>query len=139
MMLMLLLLMMMMMMMRRIRVRVIERSGPRFRNSPTSTSTRRTIVCDHTSTTAATTTTTTTAAIMRGHSSTSSPPNEQTVTVSTVSFKQNDITSIESLLLNIAAPAFGQHVALAAVPIRVAESPALSRLVLETQQQPLVA
>lgn len=109
--------MLLMMMMRRIRVRIIERSGPRFRNSPTSTSTSCTIVCDHTSTTAA---------IMRSHGSTSSPPNEQSVTVGTVSFKQNDITSIESLLLNIAAPAFGQHVALAAVPIRVAESPALS-------------
>lgn len=114
--------MLLMMMMRRIRVRIIERSGPRFRNNPTSTSTSCTIVCDHTSTTA----TTTTAAIMRSHGSTSSPPNEQSVTVGTVSFKRNDITSVESLLLNIAAPAFGQHVALAAVPIRVAESPALS-------------
>ena len=51
--------------------------------------------------------------------------------------EQNDVASIKLVLLDITAPPFCQHIALAAVPIGVTEPPAFSGLVLEVQQQAL--
>lgn len=56
-----------------------------------------------------------------------------------MALEQNDVAGVEALLLDVAAPAFGENVALATVPIGVAESPALAGLVLEVQQEPGVA
>ena len=50
----------------------------------------------------------------------------------------DDIPGIEPLLLDKAAPALGHDVALAAVPVGVAEAPRLSQAVLEAQQHPLL-
>lgn len=62
---------------------------------------------------------------------------EEAVGVGAVAEKENDVASIEALVLDVTAPAFGQNVALATIPVRVTEPPALSALVLETQRHPL--
>ena len=51
----------------------------------------------------------------------------------------HDVAGVEALLLDVAAPPLGEHVALAAGPVRVPEPPRLAGLVLEGQQQALVA
>lgn len=109
--------------MRRIRVSRIEHSGP---PRPTSTIT---MLCPNPKAT--------TAILRRGP--TPPPPYEQALIVVPVTLEHNDITGVEALLLHVAAPPFGQHVALAAVPIRVPEAPALAGLVLEAKQQARVA
>lgn len=54
------------------------------------------------------------------------PSDEETLGVGSVALEQNDVASIETLLLHVTAPPFGQNVALTAVPVRVTESPALT-------------
>lgn len=61
------------------------------------------------------------------------PPDEEALRVDAVTLEQNDVARVKALVLDVAAPPFGEHVALAAVPVRVAEAPTLPRLVLETQ------
>lgn len=73
-----------------------------------------------------------------GRFSASSPANEESSAVSTVAMEENDVTCIKMLLLDISAPAFGQDVTLATVPIRVSESPWLTFLVLETEEKSLL-
>ena len=51
----------------------------------------------------------------------------------------HDVTGVEALLLHVPAPALCEHVALAAGPVRVPEPPRLAGLVLEGQQQALLA
>lgn len=51
--------------------------------------------------------------------------------VSNPSLKGDDITGVESFLLDEAAPAFGHHVALAAGPVRVTKPPRFSTAVFE--------
>lgn len=53
-------------------------------------------------------------------------------------FEQNYIPRVQPFLFHETAPALGQYVALAAVPIRVSKPPRLARLVLEAQQQPFL-
>lgn len=67
------------------------------------------------------------------------PPGDiKAVGVGTVAEEGNDVAGVEAFVFDVTAPAFGQHVALAAVPIRVTEAPVLAGFVLETQQVPLV-
>jgi len=61
------------------------------------------------------------------------PSDKEAVSIGAVALKQDDVAGVEALVLDVAAPPFGEHVALAAVPVGVAEPPALTRLVLETQ------
>jgi len=61
---------------------------------------------------------------------------EEALRVGAVSVEQNDVACVEAFVFDVTAPAFGQNVTLATVPIRVTEAPALPRLVLETQQEP---
>ncbi|CAN6352936.1 unnamed protein product, partial [Urochloa humidicola] len=51
----------------------------------------------------------------------------------------HDVAGVEALLLHVPAPALGEHVALAAGPVRIPEPPRLAGLVLEGQQQALLA
>jgi hypothetical protein len=111
-------------MMRRIRLRRIEHSGP-----PGATI-AITMRCHHDVPTR-------TAIVRRGP--TAPPPNEQALGVGPVALEQNDVAGVEALLLDVAAPAFGEDVALATVPIGVAEAPALAGLVLEVEQEAGVA
>lgn len=62
---------------------------------------------------------------------------EEALRVGAVSVEQNDVACVEAFVFDVTAPAFGQNVTLATVPIRVTEAPTLPGLVLETQQQPL--
>nr|AWJ58407.1 ap2 erf and b3 domain-containing transcription factor rav1-like protein [Elaeis guineensis] len=52
------------------------------------------------------------------------------------SLEGDDIPSLESLLFHKPAPTLGEDVALATVPVRVAEPPHLTARILETQQHP---
>jgi len=61
------------------------------------------------------------------------PSDEEAVGVGAVALEQDNVAGVEALVLDVAAPPFGQHVALAAVPVGVTKPPALTRLVLETQ------
>jgi hypothetical protein len=65
------------------------------------------------------------------------PINVETISteVAEAALEGHDISGIELLLLDEAAPAFGHDVALAAVPVRVAESPGLSISVLEVKEE----
>jgi hypothetical protein len=51
----------------------------------------------------------------------------------------HDVAGVEALLLDVPAPALGEHVALAAGPVRVPEPPRLAGLVLEGHQQAFLA
>lgn len=66
-----------------------------------------------------------------------SPGYEEAVRICEVTVKGNDVAGVEALVLDVSAPAFGQDVTLATVPIGVTEAPALAGLVLETQQDAL--
>lgn len=71
-----------------------------------------------------------------GGSGAAPPAYEEAVGVRAAALEQNDVAGVEALLLDVAAPPFGEDVTLAAVPVGVAEAPGLTRLVLETQQEP---
>lgn len=50
------------------------------------------------------------------------PPDEDPLAVHTVALEEDDVAGIEPLLLHVAAPPFGQHVALATTPVRIPEA-----------------
>lgn len=56
----------------------------------------------------------------------SAPANEESPGIRTLSLKENDIAWVEMFVFDESAPSFSQHVALAAVPVRVSEPPALT-------------
>ncbi|EYU18081.1 hypothetical protein MIMGU_mgv1a014711mg [Erythranthe guttata] len=64
---------------------------------------------------------------------------EEAAAVDAVAGEDDDISGVEAFLLDEAAPALGEDVALAAVPVRVPEPPRFPDLVLEPQQQPALA
>lgn len=125
-----LMIMQLLLLMRRIRMRRIEPSGP----SQTNTSAAATLIL-----------TTPVATLPVPHRpaanvhrrcvtvSPASPSDEEAVGVGAVALEQDNVAGVEALVFDVAAPPFGQHVALAAVPVGVAKPPALTRLVLETQ------
>lgn len=120
-----------MMMVRRIRLRRrIEHPGP----TPTTTTLNTTAAAASANLRPGIITSSSAAILHR----TTPPPNEEALAVVSAPLEQNDVAGVEALFLHVAAPPFGQDVALAAVPVRVAEPPALAGLVLETQQQALL-
>lgn len=71
----------------------------------------------------------------------SAPPiNEQSILAQLThsALKGDDVPGIELLFLDEAAPAFGHHVTLAAVPVGVPESPRLPISVFEIQEESLL-
>ncbi|PKA64306.1 hypothetical protein AXF42_Ash009526 [Apostasia shenzhenica] len=62
----------------------------------------------------------------------------EAVAVGAAAKEEDHIACVELLLLDEAAPALGEHVALAAGPVGVAEPPRLSGLVFEAQQKTLL-
>lgn len=66
--------------------------------------------------------------------------NEEPVGVEAVPPEDDEVASGEALVLDVAAPAFGEDVALAAAPVGVAEAPELASLflVLEAEEEALV-
>lgn len=116
------------MMMRRIRMRRIEPSGPPHAHTTTTNLipiTTALAVSHHP------------ANVRRGGGTTTlpapPPPNEEPLRIITVALEQNDVAGVKTLVLHVTAPPLGENIALAAVPVRVTEPPALPRLVLETQ------
>lgn len=59
------------------------------------------------------------------------PADEEAASVDAVAREDNDIAGVEALLLNKAAPAFRENVALAAVPIRIPKPPRFPQLILK--------
>ena len=51
------------------------------------------------------------------------------------SLERHHVSRLQLLLLHEPAPAFGEHVALAAAPVRVAEAPRLARRVLQAEHE----
>ncbi|KAJ0857694.1 hypothetical protein HanRHA438_Chr13g0593061 [Helianthus annuus] len=72
------------------------------------------------------------AIMSRHHRIPASPPNKHPIIFHNMAMKQHNIPSIQPFVLNKPAPTLGQHIALTTVPIRVAEAPHGSGLVLET-------
>lgn len=62
------------------------------------------------------------------------PTDEEPVGVGAVAVEEDDVPGVEALVLDEAAPALGEDIALAAAPVGVAEPPPLPGLVLEAQQ-----
>lgn len=67
------------------------------------------------------------------------PADVEAASVDAVAREDNDIAGVEALLLNKAAPAFRENVALAAVPIRIPKPPRFPQLILKPQQQAVLA
>lgn len=116
--------------MRRIRMRRIEPSGP----PETTSSSRSSLILTIPIATLPVPHRPAANVHRRGLAVSPAPPSdEEAVSVGAVALEQDDVAGVEALVLDIAAPPFGEHVALAAVPVGVAKPPALTRLVLETQ------
>lgn len=58
--------------------------------------------------------------------------------IKTVTLKENNVACVEVFVFDVPAPSFGQHVALATVPIRVSEFPTLAWLILEAKKHPFL-
>lgn len=70
---------------------------------------------------------------------TAPPANVEPLAIRAEPLEGDDVSGVEPLLLDEAAPPFGEDVALAAVPVWVPEPPHLPCLILEAQLQPLLA